>query len=301
MGTWQDAIQSDRAEISPSTDRGCRIHGQGVASRSQRRPEHRHGDCRIYKEGPYNGFSVSSQADRSSGCSNVCAVDGANSTTVPTAGNNASSGEAGATGVTARDAAATLFSTDESVTDNSAACGTATTGCDRPVSKRGWFSHLSSGSVPRLVRRRSRSALLHLRRNGFFRGRRDVLPIAIGRARFAGLQGTADAHVRGGTLPRRVDGVSTRRNGERLDVGRVSRLHQPETQGSARALSDDRHDRPARIVEVGARACHARRATLPPLTRLRREAPSTQAVLHGSGRRRLCSRCQTPSSDTRGC
>ena len=65
---------------------------------------------------------------------------------------NAACTEAHAADVAAFDAAA-LRATDESGTsrDSAAYRRTATTGCDCPAGKRGRFSNLPSGSVPRVL------------------------------------------------------------------------------------------------------------------------------------------------------
>jgi hypothetical protein len=42
--------------------------------------------CSIYKEGPYNGFRVSSLADRFGVCCNVCARVGANAAALSSSG-----------------------------------------------------------------------------------------------------------------------------------------------------------------------------------------------------------------------
>ena len=108
---------------------------------------------------------------------------------------------------------------------------TATTGGDRSTSNRGRVSNLPGGSVPRVVRCGARPAVLHLRRHGSVCRRGDVLPHAARRTRLARLQGATDPHVRGRTLPRRDDGVSARRHGKRLDLGRVAGYLNPQPKG----------------------------------------------------------------------
>lgn len=259
MGTWQDAIHRDRAKNSPATVYGCRIHVQGAIQRPQvdQAPDTR-GTYSISDERSYNELSASIRCRAGRLRCDLCTPSCADTATFSTSGNTTGS-EAGATcalcttvvnATTGDDA--TSGSNDSAARRATSHAATATRG-SCAASNRGVLSDLPCRAVPRVVRRRTRSALLHLRRNCAVCRRRDVLPDAARRKRIARLQRSADAHVRGGPISRRVDGVPAGGNGEGLDMGRVAGLREPEAERSAAAISHRRHDRPAtaRIGKIG--------------------------------------------------
>src|SRR2546425_11242628 len=92
---------------------------------------------------------------------------------------------------------------------------------------------------------RPRPAVLRLRLDGDVPGNRGVLPAAVEDQRRSRVRTTRHAYVRGRALSTGDHGVSARRDGQGLYVGRNAGLPEPEAWRDAGAVSDDHHDRPA--------------------------------------------------------
>ena len=107
-----------------------------------------------------------------------------------------------------------------------------------------WRADLSRRGVRRLVRRRTRPALLPVRHQRQLPRHRQLLQERAEAERGADLRGAPDSRVRHRPVPRRDDGVSAERDGEGLHLGRLGGLSQSQARRHAGAFQDDHPDRP---------------------------------------------------------
>ena len=177
MGTWQDAIHRGVRQNSPATDYVCRIYVRGAIRRPQadQAPDMRR-STGIRSERSYNEFSASIRCRAGRVRCDFCTPSCADPAAVSPSG-SAGASETGATCASSASIHATTSDDSATQSGDSAACNASTggTGAECAASDRGVLSDLPGGSVPRVLRRRARSAVLHLRSDGAVCGRRDVL------------------------------------------------------------------------------------------------------------------------------
>ena len=179
MGTWQDAIHREGAQNSPATDYVCRIYVQGAIRRPQadQAPDMRRSTA-ISGERSYNEFSASNRCRAGRVRCDFCTPSCADAAAVSTSG-NAGASEAGAACACGTTRHTTTSDDSGTQSNDSAAAHNATTSgvtrAECATSDRGVLSDLPGRPVPRVLRRRTRSALLPLRSDGAICGRGDVL------------------------------------------------------------------------------------------------------------------------------
>ena len=144
---------------------------------------------------------------------------------------------------------------------NACAGRTGSSGSGRRRTDRGdaRISSLSERAVHRVVRRRTRTALLPVRQRAAVCGAREVLPERAEEQGHARVRRARHARVRDRPIPRRDDGVSAGRDDQGLHVERQRRISESETEREARALSVDHSDRPGAARRAAATARPASR------------------------------------------
>ena len=179
MRTWQDAIHRRTGRKQPGNSWRCRIHGQGAIRRLQCRPSARHG--REVPASAMNVLIMSCSASNSLPCLVVavvivCQCSCADAAAVSTSGNTQPPPKPTQPAPPSTQPPATTPPPAQTTPPRrgAAASDAAVTRGDCTFRDRGVLSDLPGGSVPGVVRRRARSAVLHLRSHGAVCRRGDV-------------------------------------------------------------------------------------------------------------------------------